>query len=92
MDRNMKQGIWDKIPGRALRECTLGVIGVGDVGKTVVRRALGFGMRILGNDIIEMPEEFLTETNIEMVTHMVIVPIYWPGIGVDESDILYPSY
>ncbi len=67
MDRKMKQGVWDKIPGRALRECTLGVIGVGDVGKTVVRRAIAFGMRVLGNDIVEMPEAFQAETGIHMV-------------------------
>ncbi|NJL54233.1 hypothetical protein HC928_02955 [bacterium] len=53
MDRAMKQGVWEKIPGRALRECTLGVIGVGDVGKAVVRRAGGFGMRVLGTDPVQ---------------------------------------
>jgi D-3-phosphoglycerate dehydrogenase len=68
MDRKMREGIWYKVHSRALRECVLGVIGVGDVGKTVVRRALGFGMRILGNDIVEMPKDFLSETGIEMMS------------------------
>jgi D-3-phosphoglycerate dehydrogenase len=68
MDRQMRHGIWQKIPGRALRECTLGVIGVGDVGKTVVRRATGFGMQVLGNDIVDMPEDFLTDTGVQMVS------------------------
>jgi len=68
MDRAMKEGIWNKIPGRALHECTLGVIGVGNVGKAVVRRAIAFGMRVLGNDVVEMPAEFLAETSIEMVS------------------------
>jgi D-3-phosphoglycerate dehydrogenase len=67
MDKQMKAGVWDKIPGRSLSECTLGVIGVGNVGKTVVRRAVSFGMRILGNDIVQMPGDFLEETAIEMV-------------------------
>ena len=49
MDRAMKAGEWKKIPGRALRECTLGVIGVGNVGQAVVRRAAAFGMTSLGN-------------------------------------------
>ena len=40
MNDAMRQGCWEKIPGRALRECTLGVIGVGNVGKAVVRRAV----------------------------------------------------
>jgi hypothetical protein len=41
--RAMRKGVWEKIPGRALRECTLGIIGVGDFGKTVARRAMTLG-------------------------------------------------
>ena len=55
----MRQGIWDKIPGFALREATLGVVGVGDVGKAVIRRAVGFGIRILGTDIKEVDAAFV---------------------------------
>lgn len=68
MDQQMKAGIWDKIPGRALRECTLGVIGVGNVGKVVVRRASGFGMRMLGTDPITPPDEFLATYPLTMVS------------------------
>ena len=32
MDRAMKAGVWEKLPGKALHECTLGVIGVGLIG------------------------------------------------------------
>lgn len=66
-DRCMKQGIWQKIPGRALKECTLGVIGVGNIGKSVIRRAQAFKMRILGNDIVQIPNEFLVATGTIMV-------------------------
>jgi D-3-phosphoglycerate dehydrogenase len=68
MDIQMRQGIWNKIPGKALRECTLGVIGIGNVGKTVVRRAQGFGIQIFGNDIIDISRDFLKETGIEIVS------------------------
>ena len=68
MDRKMREGHWYKIPSRALKESILGVIGVGNVGKTVVHRAIGFGMRILGNDIVEMPEDLIAETGIEMMS------------------------
>ena len=67
MDLQMKGGLWDKIPGRALNESTLGVIGVGRIGKAIVRRAKTFGMRLLGHDLIGMPDEFIAETGIEMV-------------------------
>jgi D-3-phosphoglycerate dehydrogenase len=67
MDHDMKHGGWQKIPGRALWECTLGVIGVGNVGKAVIRRAFAFGMRVLGNDLLKMPEDFIRETGTQMV-------------------------
>ena len=73
MTRAMQQGAWEKIPGRALRECTLGVIGVGNVGKAVVRRATASGMRVLGNDIVEIPPEFLADTKVEMTTKEVLL-------------------
>jgi D-3-phosphoglycerate dehydrogenase len=68
MDTAMKSGTWQKIPGRSLSECTLGVIGVGDVGKAVIRRARAFGMKILGNDIIEIRHDFIREMGVEMTS------------------------
>jgi D-3-phosphoglycerate dehydrogenase len=68
MDRAMKAGAWEKLPGKALHECTLGVVGVGAIGKVVIRRALGFGMKILGNDIVEIDHVFIAETGVEMTT------------------------
>ncbi len=66
MDAAMKRGEWKKIPGKTLSECTLGVIGIGNIGKAVTRRARAFGMKVLGNDIIEIDHVFITETGIEM--------------------------
>ncbi len=66
MDRDMKAGVWDKIPARTLSECTLGVIGVGNIGKAVLRRARAFGMRLLGNDIVSIAPDFLLENGVEM--------------------------
>jgi D-3-phosphoglycerate dehydrogenase len=68
MDRDMKAGSWTKLAGRALSECTLGIIGVGNIGKEVTRRARAFGMRILGNDVVEIDQRFVAETGIEMTT------------------------
>jgi D-3-phosphoglycerate dehydrogenase len=66
MDRAMKSGEWAKIPGRSLSECTLGVIGVGNIGKAVLRRASVFGMELLGTDIIEIAPDFVRENRVEM--------------------------
>jgi len=67
MDRAIKSGVWEKIPGRSLSECTLGVVGVGNCGKAILRRARAFGMQLLGNDIIEIEPDFLLENGVEMV-------------------------
>jgi len=68
MDREMKSGKWEKIPGKSLNECTLGVIGLGNIGKALTRRARSFGMKVYGTDIIEIDHVFITETGIEMTS------------------------
>ncbi len=68
MDRAMKSGQWEKTPGRSLSECTLGVIGVGNCGKAVLRRSRVFGMELLGNDIVEIAPDFVRENRVEMTS------------------------
>ena len=68
MDRDMKAGKWEKIPGRALSECTMGVVGIGNIGKAVIRLGRAFGMQILGNDIIEIDPDFVLENGVEMTS------------------------
>jgi D-3-phosphoglycerate dehydrogenase len=68
MDREMKSGKWEKIPGKTLSECTLGVVGVGNIGKAVTRRAKAFGLKVYGTDIVDIDHVFVSETDIEMTT------------------------
>lgn len=67
LDQVVKEGVWKKIPGHSLSECTLGVIGVGNVGKAVLRRADAFGMTLIGNDIREVEPDFLAEYQVKMM-------------------------
>ncbi len=68
MDRAVKSGQWEKIPGRSLSECTLGVVGVGKIGKAVIRRARAFGMTLLGNDIIAVDPVFIAKNRVEITS------------------------
>ncbi len=66
MDKAMKAGVWDKIPGKTLGECSLGVIGVGKIGSAIFRRAGAFGMTLLGTDIVEVDPHFVRDFRVEI--------------------------
>jgi len=68
MDDHMKAGRWEKIPGRTLSECTIGIVGVGNIGKEVARRASAFGMNVLGTDIKPIDKHFLSATRMEVTS------------------------
>ncbi len=48
----VKQGRWKRITGHELWGKTIGIIGMGRIGKQVARRALAFEMKVLGCDPI----------------------------------------
>jgi len=68
MDRDVRRGLWIKPDLISLRECTLGVVGVGNIGKAVARRARAFGTRVIGTDPVAMDVSFLTETGLTMMS------------------------
>ncbi|MDP2966073.1 MAG: phosphoglycerate dehydrogenase [Pelolinea sp.] len=68
LDEKMKSGAWEKLPGRALSECTLGVIGVGYIGKEVLRKAHAFSMKLLATDIVAPPQDFVDRYGVQMVS------------------------
>lgn len=45
-----KQGEWPRLCGSELTEKTLGIVGLGNIGKKVAKMAAGFDMRIFGYD------------------------------------------
>jgi len=56
-DRSVKGGGWPRMAGTQLNKKTLGIVGVGQIGKKVARRAAGFDMKILVYDVVK-DEEF----------------------------------
>lgn len=67
MNTSMHQGVWNKPPITTLSECTVGIVGVGNIGQAIVRRIHPFGCKILVNDIAPIKPDFLIEHRIEAV-------------------------
>lgn len=104
MDRDVRGGLWVKPEAVALKECTLGVVGVGNIGRAVARRARAFGMKLLGCDPRPVPAEFLEETGLRLVPlqellaesdfvslHCDLNPTSFHLIGREELSLMRPS-
>ena len=52
---NVKAGQWGRFVGPELRGKVLGVVGFGQIGKAVARRAEGFGMKVIAHDAFPAP-------------------------------------
>ncbi len=54
VDREVRRGRWRRMIGRRLATSTIGIVGVGRIGKAVIRHAVnGFpGVRVLANDLV----------------------------------------
>jgi D-3-phosphoglycerate dehydrogenase len=50
LDRNTREGKWARSIGTELYKKTIGILGLGAVGKAVARRAAGFSMKVLACD------------------------------------------
>src|SRR5262245_16143290 len=57
-DQSIRQGKWErnKFVGTQLRDKTLGVVGLGRIGREVARRAAGLDMKVIGFDPFLAPE------------------------------------
>jgi lactate dehydrogenase-like 2-hydroxyacid dehydrogenase len=71
-DRYVRSGQWrqwaiDLLAGQDVHHQTLGILGLGRIGKAVARRARGFGMRILYHDAHRAPAPLERELGIEFV-------------------------
>jgi D-3-phosphoglycerate dehydrogenase len=92
----MRSGKWPKkeySAGVELYKKTLGIIGLGNIGKEVARRALGLGMTVLAYDPPFAPMDFIVEittkdrllANADFITlHVPFDPAQGPALGKKE--------
>ncbi|HJP14893.1 MAG: phosphoglycerate dehydrogenase [Nitrospinota bacterium] len=58
-DTSLRDGAWVRVMGRSLDELTVGIIGVGRIGKLVAGHLAAFGAKIIANDLV--PDEAIGE-------------------------------
>lgn len=67
VDKAVRSGNWYCPRGTSLAGETFGVIGVGDIGSAVARRAAALEMDVLGTDVRPLDEELIEATGIEPI-------------------------
>ena len=103
IDARCRKGDWKKITTRDVSGGTLGLLGLGAIGKHVARRAQGFGMTVLAYDPF-WPEEYAQANNIkkatleEIYTQADVISLHLPlteetrgTIGKKELDMMKPD-
>ena len=66
-DRMVRVGGWDRRPVRPMRGTTLGIVGLGRIGKAVAVRARAFGMKVVAYDRNDR-SDFDVENGIERLS------------------------
>ncbi len=64
-----KQGLWKRETGNEVAGKTLGIIGLGRIGREMAIRAKAFGMKVLAQDIY-WPEAFAEEHHITRIENL----------------------
>ena len=65
-NKRMREGEWPSGPGKALRGSTLGIVGLGRIGRSLAVRAVAMRMRVIATELYP-DREFVAEHGIELV-------------------------
>jgi D-3-phosphoglycerate dehydrogenase len=72
VDKAVRAGSWPKFEGLSLAGSTVGLVGLGDIGRGVAARALGFGMRVLAFDPLISPDSVPDAVQVLAALHDVL--------------------
>ena len=78
----------DGIQGRELKDLTVGVIGTGRIGRTVIQNLSGFGCKILANDLYEKEEvkSFASYVSLEEIWENAdVITLHTPLMFLDKA-------
>jgi len=83
----VRSNLWYQIKGRQLSDCTVGIIGCGNIGKDLVKLLKPFNCKVLSHDILNF-KQFYQENNVipvsleELLTESDVVTLHLP---LDQS-------
>lgn len=69
LDNSVRAGQWRKIEGRSLAGLTLGVVGLGGIGRATARRGRALGMHVIGSDPSPAAAEAAKAEGADIVTY-----------------------
>ncbi|MBI5032974.1 MAG: hypothetical protein HZB51_20830 [Chloroflexi bacterium] len=104
-DRTMRNGVWHRFMGQRLAEMTIGVLGMGRIGKKVIAHLNGGfpGVRILVNDLapdvdfgnahhVRWTDKETIFREADIITlHLPLTPLTKNLIGAREIEMMKPS-
>ncbi len=79
----IKQGKWEKkaLKGNEVFGKTLGIIGMGRIGREVAKRGKALGMDVIGYDVVDFPEELARKVSLdELYQNSDIITLHVPLI------------
>lgn len=87
-----KNGSWARITGNEIQGKTIGVIGLGAVGKELVKKALALGMNVIGFDLFKnevfldaYPEMVFTENIEDIYVNADVISLHIPHTPQSEK-------
>jgi len=99
----LKSGVWKKSGGTQLSSKTVGIIGIGNIGKDLIELLKPFGCKILINDIVPL-DDYAKEHNLtnatkeEIYKNADVITVHTPlddvtrnMIAKDELSMMKPS-
>lgn len=98
----LKDGKWEKkvLKGHELYESTLGIVGFGNIGKEIAKRALAFGMKVIVYDVVKndggMDVEYvdldvLMKESDCVTVHLPLIPPTKHLISKKQFDLMKPT-
>lgn len=87
-----KQGSWTRITGNEIQGKTIGIIGLGAVGKELVKKSLALGMNVIGFDLFKndafldaYPDMIFTENIDDIYANADVISLHIPHTPQSEK-------